>query len=46
MSNLKDFLKEMGLEGVHPKPSAPKPDFMRPGFYIDPRDPITGEVPF
>jgi hypothetical protein len=43
--DLKDFLKEMGLESVHPKPSSNKPDYMKPGFYIDPRD-ANGEVPF
>jgi|TARA_R110000764_G_scaffold220812_1_gene309102 hypothetical protein len=45
MSNLKDFLKDMGLEGVHPKDTTRKPEYMNPGFYIDPRD-SNGEVPF
>jgi hypothetical protein len=45
MSSLKDFLKEMGLEGVHPKATPRKPEYMNPGYYIDPRD-HNGEVPF
>ena len=44
-NELKDFLKDMGLESVHPKPSTRKPDYMQPGFYVDPRD-ADGEVPF
>tara|TARA_R110000772_G_scaffold139945_1_gene249077 strand:+ start:570 stop:716 length:147 start_codon:yes stop_codon:yes gene_type:complete len=43
---LKDFLKEMGLEGVHPKPTTkPKPDYMQQGHFNDPRD-ANGDVPF
>jgi hypothetical protein len=45
MNDLKDFLKDMGLESVHPKPSATKPDYMQPGYYVDPRN-ANGEVPF
>jgi len=45
MNSLKDFLKEMGLEGVHPKETTRKPDYLIPGYYIDPRD-KNGEVPF
>ena len=44
-NELKDFLKDMGLEGIHPKPSTRKPDYMQPGFYVDPRD-ANGEVTF
>ena len=45
MNDLKDFLKDMGLESVHSKPSATKPDYMQPGYYVDPRN-ANGEVPF
>ena len=45
IDDLKDFLKEMGLESVHPKPITTKHDYMQPGFYVDPRD-VNGEVPF
>ena len=45
MNDLKDFLKDMGLESVHPKPTTTKPDYMQLGYYVDPRD-INGEVPF
>ena len=60
MRTLKDFLKEMGLEGVNPKDTTrklheaimkdimerhTKPEYMNPGFYINPRD-HNGEVPF
>ena len=44
-NELKDFLKDMGLVSVHPKPSTRKPDYMQPGFYVDPRD-ANGEVSF
>ncbi len=39
MTNLQDFLKEMGLDKV-------KPAQRLPDVFNDPRDPITGEVPF
>jgi hypothetical protein len=47
MSDLKDFLKEMGLDKV----KADKVTYTLPKreveyVYNDPRDPITGEVPF
>ena len=45
MGDLKEFLKEMGLEGVHPKPQIRKPEYLEPGYYNDPRD-AKGEVPF
>ena len=44
MTDLQDFLKEMGLDKVKPvkaKPAQPLLD-----VFNDPRDPITGEVPF
>jgi hypothetical protein len=44
-NELKDFLKDMGLESVHPKPSTRNPDYLQPGFYVDPRD-ANGEVSF
>ena len=45
MDSLKDFLKEMGLTSVHPMPMARQPDYLKLGYYNDPRD-INGEVPF
>lgn len=45
MSDLKDFLKEIGLESAHPKPPQRKPDYMEAGYYVDPRN-AKGEVPF
>mgnify|MGYP001230327905 FL=1 len=44
-NELKDFLKDMGLESIHPKPTTQKPDYAQPGYYVDPRD-SKGEVPF
>jgi hypothetical protein len=45
-TELKDFLKSMGLESVHPKPTTkPKPEYMQPGYFNDPRD-ENGDVPF
>jgi len=44
MTDLQDFLKEMGLDKV--KPTKAKPAHRLPDVFNDPRDPITGEVPF
>jgi hypothetical protein len=44
MTDLQDFLKEMGLDKV--KPVKAKPTQRLPDVFNDTRDPITGEVPF
>lgn len=47
MSELQEFLKEMGLDTVKPKKvthTLPKREVEY--VFNDPRDPITGEVPF
>ena len=44
-TSLKDFLKEMGLEGTHPPPQVRKPEYLEPNYYYDPRN-SDGEVPF
>jgi hypothetical protein len=44
MTDLQDFLKEMGLDKA--KPVKAKPAQRLPDVFNDPRDTITGEVPF
>lgn len=45
MGDLKDFLKDMGLTPVHPKPITEKPYYFEQGYFVDPRD-KNGEVGF